>query len=291
MANTSSIPMTVDGTRLDTYAYNIETIDGRIRVPGRRGADAVVPGRHGVIPFTGKTFEPNEIVLKMWVIGADVDGAIPGGSSALAEFRKNVDALTLLFSGGSGLLDVRQTWPAGVRQALCQVLQSYDMSGRAVQPTATFSVALSIPGAFWQDVSTSDYSSATGLTSGTTVTMATYDGATAPMEDHMIVVSGPATNPRLTNPTTGAWVQYNGTIAAGTDWQIDCATYGSRVGSSILFTAGGGTNAIASTSQGTGGTRLMTLTPRVGGPQLTLTCTSPGGGTQIRARGRRKFLT
>jgi hypothetical protein len=111
------------------------------------------------------------------------------------------------------------------------------------------------------------------------------------MEEHIIVVSGPATNPRITDPATGSWVQYNGTIATGTDWQVDATNYTSRTGSSLLFTIGGGTNAIALTSQGGGGQRLMALQPRAGGPQLTLTCTSPGAGTQIRARGRRKFLT
>jgi hypothetical protein len=291
MTTTSAIPLSVNGTRLDTFAYNIETIEGRIGVSNRRGANPIVPGRHGSIFLPNKTFEDANIVLKMWVIGADVNGAVPNGSSELAEFRKNIDALTLLFSGTPGLLDVRQVWPAGTRQALCEVLQSYDLSGRAVQPVAAFSVALNIPGVFWQDVLTSDYSSSTGLTSGTTVTMAVYDGATAPMEDHMVVVSGPATNPRLIDPVTGSWVQYNGTIATGTDWQVDAANYTSRVGSSLLFTVGGGTNAIASTSTGGGGQRLITLQPRAGGPQLTFTCTSPGAGTQVRARGRRKFLT
>lgn len=289
MVTTSAIPVTVDGTRLDTYAWNIETIDGRIGVAAVRGANPIVPGRHGEIFTANKTWDAKDIVLKMWVKGSDVDGLVP--TTDMTEFRKNIDALTLLFGTRSRLLDVRQTWPAGVRQALCEVLQAYDMSGRAINPQAKFNVVLRVPGAFWQDVSTTDYSSATNLTSGTTVTMAAYDGATAPMEDHMIVVSGPATNPRLTDPATGMFVQFNGTIGAGTDWQVDAANYTSRTGSSILFTVGAGTNVIANTVFGGGGPRLMTLTPKAGGPQLTLTATSPGAATQIRARGRRKFLT
>src|SRR3982751_5668716 len=97
MVTTSAIPMTVDGTRLDTLAWNIETITGRIGVPGVRGANAQVPGRHGSIFTPNKTYDEREFVLSMWVNGCDVDGLIPGGSSDLAEFRKNVDTLSLLF--------------------------------------------------------------------------------------------------------------------------------------------------------------------------------------------------
>lgn len=289
MTTTSAIPMTVDGTRLDTYAYNIETIEGRIGMPAVRGANPSVPGRHGSLYVPNKTFDDASIVLKMWVIGADVNGGVP--TTEMTEFRKNIDALMLLFGKRGSLLDVRQTWPAGVRQALCEVRQAFDLSARAIQPQAKFNVSLDIPGTFWQDVSTSDYASATNLTSGTTLTMAAYDGATAPMEDHMLIVRGPATNPRLTDVLSGMWVQYNGTIATGTDWQVDSSIWSSRTGAGILFTAGGGSNAIASTTYGGGGPRFISLTARSGGPQVAFTCTSPGVATQVQARGRRKYFT
>lgn len=290
MTFTSVIPLSIDGTRLDTLAYNIETIDGRMGLPSTNGSNPPVPGRHGSLYVANKTFNDASIVLKMWVNGSDINGQVPGGSSELAEFRKNIDALVTLFGRKTGLLDVRQTWPGGIRQAFCEVLAAVDFSGRAIQPTGRFSVSLDIPAVFWQDVSTSDYASATNLTTGTTLTMAVYDGASAPMEDHLLVVRGPATNPRLTDPNSGMWVQYNGTIASGTDWQIDVGNWTSKTGAALLFGAGG-TSVVGTTVYGGGGPRYLPLTPKSGGPQLTLTGSGLGTNTQVQARGRRKYFT
>ena len=93
MTNTSAIPITVDGIRLDTYAYNVAGLEGRLHVPGVRGANPVVPGRHGSLYVPDKTFEDNEFVLNMWVIGADVNGGIP--TTDMTEFRKNIEAATI----------------------------------------------------------------------------------------------------------------------------------------------------------------------------------------------------
>lgn len=288
MSNTSVIPMSVDGVRLDTLAYNIETIDGRIGVPGVRGANPQVPGRSGSIFVPNKAYDEGNIVLKMWVNGCDVDGLVP--TTGMTEFRKNVDTLSALFSKRAALLDVRQTWPAGVRQALCEVLQAYDLSSRAIQPYGKFSVALSIPGTFWQDVSTSDHPSATNLTPATVVTASTYIGATAPMEDMILVVRGPATNPKLTDLTTGSWVQLAGTIASGTDWQVDCANWTSKTGAALLFGAGG-SSVIGTTSHSGLVGSFISLSPLAGGPQIRLDGSTFGTNTQVQVRGRRKYLT
>lgn len=289
MTTTSSIPMTVDGTRLDTFAWNIETLEGRLTTPSVRGGNPSVPGRHGGLWVPQKTYDENTIVLKMWVIGSDVNGGIP--TTEMTEFRKNIDSLTLLFGKRHGLLDVRQTWPTGVRQAFCEVLQSFDLSARAIQPQAKFSVALNIPAVFWQDVSTSDYASATALTSGTTLTLNTYDGMTAPIEDAIFVVRGPITNPRLTNPDTGEWVQLNAVVVTGQDWRIDCSTWDSRTGAGIGFTGASTTNQLLNTQYSGGGAPFMRLMPKIGGPQLVLSGSGTGGATQVMARGRRKYFT
>ena len=57
--------LTVNGVALNTLAYNITSFTGRIRVPGRRGADSIVPGRHGSIRSPGKRYEAAEVVLTM----------------------------------------------------------------------------------------------------------------------------------------------------------------------------------------------------------------------------------
>jgi hypothetical protein len=292
MVNLSSIPVTVDGVRLDTLAYSIETLDGRLNVAGVRGDNPVVPGQDGSIFVPNKSFSDGHMVLKMWVKGSDVDGAIPGGSSAMAEFRKNLELLTRLFSGRHDkLLDIRQTWPSGVIQYLAEVVQPYDMSATAVNPKAGFAVELNLPGVFGQDVTTTDYSSAAALTTGTVLTLSAYNGGTAPINDAILVVKGPATNPRITNTDTGEWVQLNATIATGTDWRVDCGIWDTRTGSALGLAGAGGTNQVVNTQYAGGGAQFMRLSPKSGGPQITLSGSGFGAGTQVLARARRKFLT
>jgi hypothetical protein len=287
VANWSAYPLSIDGTRLDTLAYGIESFEGRVGMPGKVGGNIQVPGRHGSIWVPNKVYDENSVTLKMWVQGTDVNGAVP--SSAVASFRANLDTLYLIFNKSAGLLDVRQTWPSGDRQCFAECLEAIDPSVFGVLPAGRFNVALNLPSPFWQDVATADYTSASSLTSGVTLTMATYDGATAPIEDSIIVVRGPATNPRITDVASGGWVQLNGTIATGTDWQVDSGNWTSKTGANLAFGAGG-TNVIATTGYGGAGPRFLTLSPRSGGPQVTLTGTALGASTQVLARARKKYL-
>jgi hypothetical protein len=293
MTTTSAIPVTVDGVRLDTYAYNIETLAGRLSFPSTRGESPIVPGDDGTIFVPNQNFDEGNMTLSMWVKGSDVNGAVPGGSSALAEFRKNLTRLTRIFGNKTRLLDVRQTWPAGDIQYYCKIVDTIDFSGNAYNALAKFIVAMKIPDVFGQDVSTTDYSSATNLTTGTTLTLTALDGGSAPMNDAIIVVNGPATNPRLTNPDTGEWVQLNATIASGTNWRLNCATWQTRSGAGLSVSSAdtAGTNQVANTSFGLGGARFIRLTPKDSGPpQLVLTGTGLGTNTQVLIRARRKFF-
>jgi hypothetical protein len=287
VANWSAYPLSVDGTRLDTLAWGIESISGRTGMPAKVGSNIKVPGRHGAIYVPNKPFDEADEVLGMWVQGTDSNGAVT--TSAMAHFRANLDALFLIFGKTTGLLDVRQTWPTGDRQCFAECLVALDPSVFGVLPAGRFNVALNLPQPFWQDVSTADYTSASSLTSGTTLTMATYDGSTAPIEDGIFVVRGPATNPRLTDVASGAWVQYSGTIATGTDWQVDSGNWTSKTGSALGFGTGG-TSVIGTTGYGGAGPRFLTLSPRSGGPQVTLTGTALGASTQVLARARKKYL-
>lgn len=295
MTTTSTIPVTVDGVRLDTYAYNIETLAGRLMFPGVRGERPVVPGDDGSVFVPNQNFEDGSMTLSMWVRGADVDGLVPGGSSARAEFRKNLQRLSRIFGIQHRMLDVRQTWPTDPTtiQYMCTVAETFDFGGNAHNTLARFAVVLQIPDVFGQDVNATDFSSATNLASGTMLTLTALDGGTAPCRDAIYVVMGPATNPRITNPETGEWVQLNATIASGTNWRINAATWETRTGSGLGLGSAdtAGTARVAETQMGGGGARFMTLTPRdAGPPQLVLTGTGLGANTQVLVRARRKFF-
>jgi hypothetical protein len=293
MTNTSTIPVTIDGVRLDTLAYNIETLEGRMSFPGSRGENAIVPGDDGSIFIPNKSFEDTTKTLKMWVRGADVNGTVPIMSTRMTEFRSNMDRLFRLFAKKNALIDMRQTWPAGDIQWLCTVDEAFDLStANAHNPLAKFAVVLKCPGVFGQDVNTTDYASASGLSPAVVLTLTGYGASTAPIRDAIIVVRGPATNPRITDVATGAWVQYSGTIATGTDWRVDCGIWDTRTGSAIGLSGGGGTVQVGNTSYGAGGTRFISLQPTdASAPQIRLDGSSFGGGTQVLIRARRKFIS
>lgn len=281
--------MTVDGVRLDTLAWNIETLNGRLAIPGTIGSDPVIPGDDGAVFVPNKNYDSGRMTLQMWVRGSDVDGLVPTTQTTL--FRSNLDTIAKLFTVRHRLLDIQQTWPSGIIQYLCKVEQPWDFSASAVNPRAKFAVELSIPKVFGQDINTTDFSSVTGLTTGTTVTITTHAGHTAPIADAILVVRGPATNPRLTNPDTGEWVQYNGAVATGSDWRVDCGLWETRTGVGIGLASGAGTNQVANTQYAGGGARFMRLTPRPsGGPQVVLTGSAFSTSTQVLARARRKFI-
>lgn len=78
------------------------------------------------------------------------------------------------------------------------------------------------------------------------------------INDARIRVIGPATNPRITCPGTGDWVQYSGTVASGQQWRFDATTLRAWTGpSSTDWDSNTGmTVADALTSFGGNGTRL-----------------------------------
>lgn len=108
MSFTNQRPLSVDGTRLDTLAYNIETIDGRRQLPGVRSNDVVVPGRHGEVPSLYDDFEPGRIILRMWVRSTDVDGNPVPGANPKDTLQRNLDRLFALFRPRNRLLTVTQ---------------------------------------------------------------------------------------------------------------------------------------------------------------------------------------
>lgn len=135
MSFTNQRPLSVDGTRLDTLAYNIETIDGRRQLPGVRANDVVVPGRHGEVPSIYDDFEPGRIVLRMWVRSTDVDGNPVPGANPKDTLQHNLDRLFAIFRPRNRLLTVtQQTGASTIARS------SYLLNPRLDRSTATSNV-------------------------------------------------------------------------------------------------------------------------------------------------------
>lgn len=271
---------TVDGVALNTTARMLELPEGVDTTAGLRGDNLTVPGRHGRV-WRPKRYDEANRVLRMWATGNDE-----------ATLEANLDALIAMFTVRHRLLDVRRTRADGVtRQMFAEAVDVLDPRILLAYPYNGYlelNVALRTPGAFWQDVATSDFTSPAGLTLPSTVAVTTLAGGTAPIDDAVIVVRGPIANPTVTD-VSGASVTLAGTLANGTDWQVDSSAWTSKTGAALGFGAGG-TDALAATTHTDA--RMLPITPAgASSPQLTLSGTGGvGAATALLVRGRRKFL-
>lgn len=290
--------ITVDGVPLNTVAKAVETKTGRMKVAGARAGNKPVAGRSGRVWTPGKPSDEGRIILPMYVLGCDDDGAIPGGSSALKEFYKNKDLLQRIFSKRHALLDLLQTQAdATVRQAYAEVTAEIDFE-MFNEADARVTYELVIPSVFWRD--NADITQVTsGLTANGAVSMTSFSGATAPMEDAGFLVdvtSGTLTNPRLVDMVTGSYVQYNGTLTAGGSsqrWYVDSSVWASRLGnSSMAMSPTAGTNIIGSTIRSGLGSRLLAVVPWANATTGTSDVNLQGtwsGTASVTVKGRRKY--
>lgn len=287
MTTTTTETLSVDGVVLNTLAKNITSLTGRLRTPDVRGENARVPSRNGAIYTPGKMYDEGQIVLPMWVVGSDDDGAIPYGSDARKMFYKNMDTLTELFRPRRRLLDLRHKLPDGtVRQALCEVQEAIDFTTESYDPIGKFSVVLTVPGSFWQD--TVDKVSNQPITSsGQLLTLTEFRTATAPMEDLLYEFVGPWTNPKISATENSVAAvpelsfQYNAAIPVGQSLTVDCANW--------KLTGSGGLVVDYSKVVHKGSARYMVLTPD-DTPRLIAEGSALGTGSALNVTGRRKFL-
>ncbi len=285
MTATTAETLTVNGVLLNTYAKNIESLTGRLRVPGLRTDNIVVPARHGTLRTTRKFYDEGQIILPMWVKGCDDDGNIP--TTARQMFYTNLDVLSKLFRPGDGMLEVLHTLPdATVRRCMAEVTEVIDnqVSGYG-NPLGKFSVAMRVPSVFWEDAVVRSVD----LLPTQNGPVPILDGATAPIEDAVFTITGPATNPKVEALYNGAslstpvYFQYSGTVAAGKTLAVDCGNW---------TLVGGGFSPDFSLFSHVGSARWMTIPPGPIGsaPSIKITASSTSGATKVNLSARRKFL-
>lgn len=279
-------------TRLDTLAYNISTRKGIVHMAGLRTTGEVVPGRHGRPYVPGQRRETGKILLNMWAQDKDVNGA--PGADPYVVWRSNMDKLLRIFDTTfQQVTIVEQLSGTDIRYADCEVTSAIDPDylGRAF---GKFIVELEINNTFWTNDTDLEWSSATGTganAAGALQNITTFAGATAPMEDYLILVDGPWTSPEIVDGVTGHSLKYNGTLANGRQWLIDTTLWNSLEGPNTMgYTGTGGTSVITSTiSSGYYSPRLFGLTPRDPNPQLKLLGSGLGAASRVRVKGRKKF--
>lgn len=263
-----------NGVDLSTLCYNVSSLTGRLTVPPRRGKDIDVPGRNGAVRTPNKKFSAGSVVLPMWVIGLDESGEVSPGTTNQEVLYENIDRLTRLFSADSVQL-IHRLPDGSERRITGQVMDAIDLSSQAGGTRAEFAVSLTTADAFWEDVS-----SVIATRTGTGLwDVLPFEGATAPMDDLIVKFTGPATNPRLTNPS-GVYVAYNAVLTGSQTASIDCKAW---------TVAGTGITAAYSAVDHGGDPRWFVLEPGDPTPRVTASQTAGSTGVFVLS-GRRKYL-
>lgn len=213
--------LTINGVSLSTWAYLAPSVSGLLTVPARRGENVTVPGRHGAIRVA-KRFEPNDVVLPLWINGAQEDGSIPIGSSAAKEWFKRRDELLRILYAEDLLLEF--TRPDGTaRSARAQVTEILEFDRIGMVPAAQVNVGLNLYEGFWFD--SEPVSQTISGTTGVVAQLTAFADATAPMTDLTLTFDGPVNNPQITFAGGNTFVKYNGVISAGRKLVIDTGTW------------------------------------------------------------------
>jgi hypothetical protein len=278
--------LTVNGTDLSLYCYPVAHYSGLLTTPPRKSGNLAVAGRHGSLQSPRKRFDEGTVVLPLTVAGATQQGTVPAGSTEQQEFYERTDELLMLFFG-SDIVTLDHTLPDGsVRRAECEVQDVLDFTRLPLGQAARVSVALTIPGAFWSDISTVTAGPTLMQTAGS-MSLAAFAGATAPMDD-LLITFGPGSNPTLRQTITDAFLAYDGVIAAGRKLVVNTGTW------DVTGTIdAGGTWIPPVTSVRFGPeAKFFYLTPPLKGTAPVLSLSHTGGGSMsVTVTGKRRFLT
>lgn len=287
MALTTNEIVTFDGVPLNTFAKNISTFTGRLSTPEIRGDNLILPNRSGYVFAPNKPLGPGEMALAMWVVGCNDDGEIPDGSFHRKEFQSNWDMLSRLFTRRSKLSKLSKVLPDGSsRECQVEVTDRLEPEASSGGTRATFTVALQIPDVYWQDPIVLTQAAGAGATLPKTLNLTSFSGMTGTIEDAVITVQGPITNPRVTETETGIYVQYNGTVANGDSWVVDCKNFTS-------IKTSGSVDVVLNTTH-VGHPKFLLITPWNGLspiPQIVLSGSAGGAATNFSVTARRKWVT
>lgn len=280
-------------TRLDTLAFGIQTKSGVHGMPGLKSPAVQIPGRTGDVYYSGRRRGPGAVYLSMYVQECDEYGFVP--EDAYPKFLNNIDSLFSLFNTRFSQIAIREYIDPvsegnlnafNYREAICEVEMSIapELRGRY---WGQLVVECKINDGSWREktVNTINVGAAVG-----TYNLTALAGATEDIEDAILSLTGPITNPKITDPLTGHYIQLNQTVAAGTQWVVDCRTWASVIGTGLNFNATAGTNVTAQTvSSGPFAPSLYGISADTM-PKMALAGTGLSGATLLQVRARRRFL-
>ena len=271
-----------DEVLLSHFAWNITSKN--MSTAPFRGDHLALAQRSGVIPTLNRPRDPAEFGLDMWVIGCDPnDGSIPATRTIRRQmFDANLNTILRVFLQDQKLIRFKHENAAGNRVCDALLTDTISVDTMMARQRGQFSATFMIPSVFWRDETTSSTSSTANSTLPKDLPLTHLVGGTAPIDDAVIAVAGPITNPRVTDLETGIWVQYTGTLSSTQTWTVDAGAFTSTVNGSSVRTA---------TTHG-GHPRLMYIPARYGNnntPTVRLTGSAGGTTTKLTVTSYRKY--
>jgi hypothetical protein len=209
-------------------------------------------------------------------------GAYPTSiDNARQNFDQNLDSLTVLFQRRRNLATVLRNRSDGTTRLAYVTVDSVIVPTLVPITDALLTVELTMPDPFWRD--STDSALASGIAPGFNGTVAGLNGATAPMQDLQFIVTGPITNPTITDNESGSWCQYTGTVPAGDTLTI--------VNSNMTVSGTGFTPALVNMTHA-GDANWLTLNPSVpfGGVSIQFAGSSTTGATALEIYGHKKYM-
>lgn len=275
-----------NGLCLNTLAWNITTKTGRYSLPQNRGEDYSIPGVNGKTFVANKPIDTALYSLSMFILGAYPDGTVPPSPAQRVFLQRNFEQIVrqcMVYTAPITLYAWHPNGSVRTAQATLTGTSAPDgtmfMGGRRAELTLAFDI---LPGVWSDYLPITVAGTASSAWSNQTLTLTPLSNGTASIDDSVITVAGPITNPIVSNAATGTSVTYTGTVPNGQSWVIDCGQWTSKVNA---------VSVLANTTH-TGHPRFVLIAPgdMSTTPSLTLTGSSTGAATNLSVTATRKHL-
>jgi hypothetical protein len=230
----------IDGVDVQSYGTVIEDRAGWDDVPGMRGDNVTLLGRHGDL-WRRKKYTAGKKTLTIGVHGCDTTTwAVPAtGTAERALYESNLEALLRILAPRHRLFDVTRVYADGSRRrASCEVVAPITPATLG-NSYGQISLELVVPGAFWEDVDPATYRVVYDVAEGGTQTLEVFSlaGQTAPCADAVVTVTGPCSSVTVRDTETGSGFTYDGGLAGGQSLVVDAGAWTADVDTSSVLTA------------------------------------------------------
>lgn len=262
----------IDGVPLKQgLVRDVETRAGWSNVTATAGQNLSVPNRAGEI-FMPKDITAGGFSLSLWLFGASED-----------ELRDEFDRLLRLVVQPSRMLTVQKVYPDRktrvCRAELTGGIRPTVIGAHGMRATLTFR----IPAGIWESQDTYTHQTVAGAPLPQPLRLTHLAQATAPMDNAILTIHGPITNPVVgwSNPGYDITerVTYSGTVPAGASLTLNSGTWGISgngfpVNTAAVIPSGGRFLTIAHSSD----------------PAVTLSGVGGGATTQLVVQSKAAFI-